>query len=374
MIETSKEKQIIESLLAHTNVKIGGARPWDVQVHDDLFYKRVLSNPFLGLGETYMDGMWDAPRIDQFFYEIIRAELNKKIKFNFKLLAYTLKNQLINLQKKSDAFKLKHYNIGNDLFAKMLDKRMIYTCGYWAEAFDLDAAQEAKLDLVCRKVGLKPGMKILDIGCGWGGFMKFAAEKYGVSCVGVTISKEQIELGEEICQGLPVKFELADYRDIKGQFDVVVSLGMFEHVGFKNHKIFMEVVNNCLKDDGLFLLHTIGTNDSDPLSGSDPWINKYIFSQGIVPSIQQIGRSLEGLFVMEDWHNFGPDYDKTLMAWYHNFETNWLELKEKYGDMFFRMWKYYLLSCAGAFRARKLQLWQIVLTKKGLVGGYKPIR
>jgi cyclopropane-fatty-acyl-phospholipid synthase len=374
MTQSIKEKQIIESLLAHTDVKIGGDRAWDVQVHDDLFYKRVLSNPYLGLGETYMDGMWDSHKLDQFFYEIIRAELNKKIKFNFKLLAYTLKNQHLNLQKKSDAFKLQHYNIGNDLFGHMLDKRMMYTCGYWGQASDLDSAQEAKLDLVCRKVGLKPGMKILDIGCGWGGFMKYAAEKYGVECVGVTISEEQIKLGEELCQGLPIKFELMDYRDIKGEYDAIVSLGMFEHVGFKNHKIFMQVVNKCLKDDGLFLLHTIGANDSDPISGSDPWINKYIFSQGIVPSIQQIGKSLEGVFIMEDWHNFGPDYDKTLMAWYHNFEASWPDLKEKYGDMFFRMWKYYLLSCAGAFRARKLQLWQIVLSKKGLVSGYKSIR
>jgi cyclopropane-fatty-acyl-phospholipid synthase len=370
----SKEKQIVSELLALAGVDINGNQPWDVEVHNEACYKRVLAEGILGLGETYMEGMWDCQALDQFFYKVASAHLDEKVKINFKLVAYYLKNKLLNLQTKSKAFTLKHYDTGNDLFMKMLDKRMAYTCGYWDKADNLDAAQEAKLDLVCRKVGLRPGMKVLDIGCGWGSFMKYACEKYGVSCVGITISQAQMDLGQKICQGLPIEFRLQDYRDLKGQYDAVVSIGMFEAVGYKNYRIYMKTVSRCLKEGGLFLLHTIGSNHSDSLKTVDPWTRKYIFTQGALPSIKQIGQSIEELFVMEDWHNFGSDYDKTLMAWNANFQKHWPELQNNYSETFHRMWQYYLLLCAGSFRARSIQLWQIVLSKQGLAGGFKTIR
>jgi cyclopropane-fatty-acyl-phospholipid synthase len=290
------------------------------------------------------------------------------------MVAHYLKNRVLNLEKKSRAFNLKHYDTGNNLYVKMLDKRMAYTCGYWENAENLDQAQEAKLELVCRKIGLKPGMKILDIGCGWGSFMKYAAEKYGVICVGITISQSQIDLGRQMCQGLPVEFRLQDYRDAQGQYDAVVSLGMFEHVGFKNYRTYMKLVHKCLKDDGLFLLQTIGSNSSNPAHTSDPWIKKYIFTTGALPSAKQISGSVENLFIIEDWHNFGADYDKTLMAWCRNFEAHWLELEKDYGVVFYRMWRYYLLSCAGSFRNRSIQLGQVVFSKTGVPGGYKLVR
>ena len=248
----------------------------------------------------------------------------------------------------------------------------MYTCGYWKDASNLEQAQVQKLDLVCRKLGLKKGQHILDIGCGWGSFAKYAAEKYGVSVTGITVSKEQVEFGRKLCAGLQVTFELKDYHDIEGEFDHIVSLGMFEHVGYKNHRAFMQIAQAHLKDGGLFLLHTIGGRFSKHIG--EPWITKYIFPNGLIPSVAQIGTAIENIFIMEDWHNFGADYDKTLMSWFRNFDTNWPKLKFAYNDRFYRMWKYYLLACAGAFRARELQLWQLVLSKRGVEGGYNTIR
>ena len=258
---------------------------------------------------------------------------------------------------------IKHYDLGNDLYQRMLDKRLVYTCGYWKNADNLDDAQEAKLDLVCRKIGAKPGMKILELGCGWGSFAKFAAEKYGASVLGVTVSKEQVALGMELCKGLPVELRLQDYREVQGTFDAVISIGVMEHVGHKNYSTYMEVVNRCLKEDGIGFVHTIGGNKS--ITNGEPWTDKYIFPNGMLPSIAQLGTAMERHFVMEDWHNFGPYYDPTLMAWHANFEAAWPDLKEKYGDTFYRMWRYYLLSSAGGFRSRNQQLWQIVFTRLG---------
>jgi cyclopropane-fatty-acyl-phospholipid synthase len=282
---------------------------------------------------------------------------------------------LFNFQSMRRAFMVgeKHYDIDNDLYQKMLDKRMTYTCGYWdSGARNLDEAQEAKLELTCQKLQLEPGMKVLDIGCGWGSFAKYAAQKHKVSVVGVTISREQVHLAKTLCKGLPVEFYLQDYRELpnKGQqFDRIVSLGMFEHVGYKNYKAYMDVASKVLKDDGFFLLHTIGSNVSTTTCSS-PWLDKYIFPNGQIPSIEQIGTATEGLLVMEDWHNFGCNYDKTLMEWHKNFNNHWDSIKDKYDERFRRMWNYYLLSCAASFRARDNQLWQIVLSKKGHVGGY----
>ena len=297
---------------------------------------------------------------------------NKKIKFS--LLLTVIKAKLTNLQSRRKAFQIgrAHYDIGNELYKNMLDKRMTYTCGYWKDAKDLDSAQEAKLDLVCKKIGLKEGDTVLDIGCGWGSFLKYAAEKYKIKGVGITVSKEQVKLAKDLCKGLNIEIRLQDYRDLDEKFDHIVSLGMFEHVGEKNYEAYMKIVNKCLKKEGLFLLHTIGTTEAR--RHTDPWVNRYIFPGGVLPSIKQIGKSTEGMLTMEDWHNFGADYDKTLMAWYTNFDKNWDKIKKDYDKRFYRMWKYYLLEFAGLFRSRDIQLWQIVFSKDGVVGGYESIR
>ena len=375
------KKEVIQSLLSEAQITLNGNGNADIHVNNSGFYNRVLREGVLGLGESYMDGWWDVQKPDDLFYRLINASLHEKVK-SWKIVPHILKAKIFNAGKQSKAFEVgeKHYDIGNALFQKMLDKRLIYSCGYWKDAQNLDEAQEAKLDLICRKLNLQPGMKVLDVGCGWGSFCKYAAEKYGVNAVGITISKEQAKLAKENCKGLKVEIKLQDYRDLNTKampqpeslFDRVVSVGMFEHVGYKNYRTFMKTIYKVLKDDGLFLLHTIGGNKSTITT--DPWTNKYIFPNSMLPSITQIGASIEQLFVMEDWHNFGHDYDKTLMAWFENFDRSWDELKPDYDERFYRMWKYYLLSCAGSFRAGKNQLWQTVLSKNGITDGYQTIR
>ena len=366
-------KIAVEHLLKVSGITINGPNAWDVQVLNENFYKRVLGNGSLGLGEAYMDGWWDAANLDELVYRKLRAKLENKTK-NFRLIAPFLKAKIFNYQNKPGAVEVaeKHYDVGNELYSKMLGPTMVYTCGYWKDAKNLEESQIAKMDLVCRKMGLKPGMKVLDLGCGFGGFMKFAAEKYKVNCVGLNISKEQVRFGQKFCQGLPVEFRLIDYREAEGMFDRIVAIGLTEHVGYKNYGELFKVANSCLKDGGLFLLHTIGNNES--ITIGDPWISKYIFPNGMLPSIKQLSGAMEKLFILEDLHNFGTDYEKTLMAWFKNFDDNWDSLKNNYDDRFYRMWKYYLLQCAGIFRARKAQLWQLVLSKNGVLDGYNSIR
>ena len=367
-------RERVQRILEPADIRINGGRAWDIQIKVPRFYMRALAGGSLALGESYMDGWWDCGALDQFFYRIFEARLDEYQASGLGPFLFKWAARFFNRQSRGRAFEVgeKHYDAGNDLFQAMLDRRMTYTCGYWASATDLNGAQEAKLDLVCRKLGLKPGQKVLDIGCGWGSFMKYAAEKYGVECVGITVSKEQVELGRQLCQGLPIEFRLEDYRKLEGEFDHIVSLGMFEHVGWKNYRAYMEKVRHCLKKGGLFLLHSIG-NRRSTLHG-DPWIDKYIFPNAMLPSIRQIASAIEGLFVMEDWHNFGADYDKTLMAWFNNFQNAWEGLRHRYGERFYSMWKYYLLSVAGGFRARRHQSWQIVLSRDGVPGGYRSIR
>ena len=367
-------KAAVHRILAAANITPNGSRLWDIRVHNEKFYARVLREGSLGVGESYMDGWWDAERLDEFFAHVRGAELERRVRIPWHVAARYVAHRLINPQRRSRAFHIgeHHYDIGNDVYQAMLDKRLTYTCGYWKNASSLDEAQEAKLDLVCRKLGLRKGQNVLDIGCGWGSFLKFAAERYDVHGVGVTVSKEQVELGRTLTAGLPVEIQLKDYRSVGGTYDHIVSLGMFEHVGPKNYEEFMKIVATHLKPGGLFLLHTIGQNASN--YPTDPWFEKYIFPNSMLPSAEQIGNATAQFFVMEDWQNFSAYYDPTLMAWFANFDRNWRRLEPKYGPRFYRMWKYYLLSSAGAFRARKLQLWQTVFSKSGVPSGYEAVR
>ena len=358
----NRSRQKITELLHLAGISVNGNRPSDIQVHNEMVFSRILADGALGLGESFMDGWWTCARVDEFICKLITARLHMRIKSWKDYLAFI--GATVNYHgSKSKAFEVgkHHYDIGNDLYRRMLDDRMIYSCGYWKNATDLNSAQEAKLELVCKKLLLKPGMRVLDIGCGWGGAAKFAAERYQVEVVGVTVSEEQAKIAQETCKGLPIGIHLQDYRDIQGTFDRIYSLGMFEHVGFKNYSTYLRFVADHLLDNGLFLLHTIGANYSDKVGNA--WVEKYIFPNSMLPSIAQIGAAAENKLVMEDWQNFGPDYDKTLMKWFENFGSQWSKLKTDYDERFYRMWKYYLLSFAGSFRARENQLWQIVFSR-----------
>jgi cyclopropane-fatty-acyl-phospholipid synthase len=360
-------EEMFRQLLQEAGIILNGDAPWDIRVHNESLYHRLFSGGLLAVGESYMDGWWDCDALDEMINRVLRARLNKRLQKNRKMLLFLLKARLFNMQTRIRSKKVseQHYDLGNNLYSRMLDKRLNYTSAYWKDATSLDEAQEAKLDLVCRKLELKKGMSVLELGCGWGSFAKYAAEKYDVHVVALNISEEQVRMGRELTKGLPVEIRKQDYREAYGEYDAVVSIGIMEHIGYKNYRGYMEIVDRCLKEEGIALVHTIGSNVS--LTHTNPWTDKYIFPNGMLPSIAQLSSAIEGLFVVEDWHNFGPDYDRTLMAWYEHFEAGWPELKDKYGERFYRMWRFYLLSSAGGFRARTNQLWQVVMTKPGRV-------
>ena len=355
--------RIVSELLGRAGITINGSSPSDPQIKHPDFFKRVLQEGSLGLGESYMDGWWECERLDMFFSSVLRAGLEKQLPRHFKDTLRIASARLFNLQSKKRAWIVgkEHYDLGNDLFSRMLDPLMQYSCGYWKKATTLEEAQQDKLQLICDKLQLQPGMRVLDIGCGWGGLAWFMAKNYGVSVVGVTISAEQQKMAQERCLGLDVDIRLQDYRDLNEQFDRIVSVGMFEHVGPKNYKTYFEVADRNLKPEGIFLLHTIGSKRTD--NNVDPWINKYIFPNGCLPSVRQIANASEPHFIVEDWHNFGADYDTTLMAWHECFQAAWPEIADNYSERFKRMFSYYLNACAGAFRARDIQLWQVVFSR-----------
>ncbi|RUI00764.1 cyclopropane fatty acyl phospholipid synthase [Pseudomonas aeruginosa] len=362
-------QRLAAGLLHKAGITINGQHSWDMQVLRPRVFERALSQGNLGLGESYMDGDWEVPHLDEFFHRLLRARLDREVQ-PLRVLLHVVRYRFLNLQNVRRAWRVgrQHYDLSNELYRAMLDSRMTYSCGYWATATTLEQAQEAKLELICRKLQLQPGMRLLDIGCGWGSLMAYAAQHHGVECVGVTVSQEQANWAGDRYRDLPVEFRLQDYRSLNEKFDRIASVGMFEHVGHKNHRAFMQVAHRCLADDGLLLLHSIGKNARR--GHPDPWIDRYIFPNGDLPSIGQIGDAADDLFIVEDLHNFGADYDCTLMAWHANFEAAWPRFSAL-GERFRRMWRYYLLSCAGAFRARDIQLWQWVLSKRGVIGGYR---
>ena len=371
---TSRFQKLIQSLLERGGITINGDKPYDIQVFDDRLYKRIITKGNLGLGEAYMDKWWDVEKLDEFFYRVLHHGLADRVGKSWVKRIADLQSFLLNMQNRirSKIVINKHYDIGNELYMSFLDPYNQYTCGYFKDTEDLNTAQENKLDLICKKLDLQPSDHVLDIGCGWGGFLKFAAERYDCKITGITISDEQHKYATEFCKGLPVKIDKLDYRDLTGEFDKILICGMIEHVGYKNYRHIFEIVRKCLKDTGKFLLHTIGNKVSG--RSTDPWISKYIFPNSLLPSMKQISDAAEGLFIMEDWQNFGAYYDQTLLAWHENFKRNWDSIKSKYDERFFRMWEYYLLSCAGSFRARDNQLWQVVFTPKGQPGVFKYLR
>ena len=373
----SAEHRHAQTLLDRAGVRLNGHRPWDLQIHHRDTVARILAQGSLGLGDSYVEGWWDCERLDEFFHRILRAGLDTEVGWRARSWPW-LKARWLNRQSISRAGEVArvHYDLNPELFERMLGRTMAYSCGYWVQARTLDEAQRDKLDLVCRKLGLAHGMSLLDIGCGWGSLMRHAAEHYGAKVTGLTISREQARWAEHHLRGLPAVVELTDYRlfNAQGQrrFDRVASVGMFEHVGHRNHEAFFSAVHRSLASEGLALLHTIGKNRTG--TETDAWIDRHIFPNGTLPSAGELALSAERQFVIEDWHNFGADYDRTLMAWHERFEQAWPDLSRgtlRHDERFARLWRYYLLSCAGTFRARSNQLWQLVLSPQGVRGGYR---
>ncbi len=387
-----RAKDAIKAFADIAGVNINGNNPWDIQVYNQRFYDRLLMDGSLGLGESYMDGWWDCEQLDEFICRLMRVALRLREPLFMlehpqilRSLPLFLKKSHMAASKASDELRnvSYHYDLGNDLFEAMLDKRMVYSCGYWRNASSLDEAQEAKLDLICRKIHLQPGMRVLDIGCGWGSFLKYASEHYGIQGVGITLAENQVELARKLCAGLPIEIRLQNYRDLAEKFDRIVSVGMFEHVRPENYSTYMTLVAKCLTQDGLTLLHTIGSRGR--FNSGQSWHEKYIFPGGMLPLRKEIAKAAFPFLKILDWHVFGEegevrphDYYRTLMVWYNNFKRNWTKISENYQDKaegkFYRMWKYYLLSCAGSFRAGASPLWQIVLSKCEYPRIYTPVR
>jgi cyclopropane-fatty-acyl-phospholipid synthase len=368
------QQSALVPLLEQAGITVNGPNPWDPQIHNPQLWNRLLAQGTLGLGEAYMDGWWDAEDLAEFFSRALGGQLDRAFKPTLNFIWQVVQARFLNMQtiSRSQRVAKMHYN-QTDAYRASLDARMTGSCAYWTDGVtNVDEAQEAKLDLVCRKIGLQPGQKVWDIGCGWGAFMGFAAEKYGAHCVGVTVSPDQAAYGRERYQHLPVEFQVKDYREFTGKVDHVVSMGMFEHVGHKNYRTYFEAARRAISDDGLFMLHTIGAQETTQTI--EPWLEKYIFPGGVIPSMAQIGAAIDKLFTVVDVHNIGPHYDKTLMAWHQNFEANWPRPNDPEGERFYRMWKYYLLCCAGAFRSRTLQVWQFVLSTAGVPEGYRTAR
>ncbi|MFZ5657304.1 MAG: cyclopropane fatty acyl phospholipid synthase [Pseudomonadota bacterium] len=372
-LTATRARARVEKLLAHADVRLGGHRPFDLHVHDERFFARVLAEGALGLGESYMDGWWDAPELDAFIARLMEARLDQAV-IGWADVIDALAARLINRQAGRRAFTVgeRHYDLGDELYGAMLGARRVYSCGYWRGATGLDEAQVAKLDLVARKLQLEPGMRVLDIGCGWGEALKYMAERYGVHGVGITVSRDQADYARRLCAGLPIEIRVQDYREVNEPFARVFSIGMFEHVGVRNYRAYFDVVQRCLPRHGITLLHSIGSIRSGVRT--DPWIERYIFPNSMLPSAAQITAACEERFVLEDWHNFGPDYDLTLQAWRDNIEAAWDRLPARYDERFRRMWRYYLHASMAGFRTRRLQLWQVVLARDGVPGGYQAPR
>lgn len=360
-------------ILDRAGIAVNGSEPWSIRIHNEKIWDRIISQQQLGLAESYMDGWWDCDAIDQFLDKLLRVDVLSYFKPTPTTIAHAIKSNLLNRQtKKRAAANAKyHYNIGNDLYSRMLDNEMAYSCGYWAKANSLDEAQINKFDLICRKIKLEPGMRLLDIGSGWGGFLRHAVKNYGVVGTGISPAENQITLAREKSSGLEITYLQQDYRDLKGEFDRIVSVGMMEHVGPKNLKTFFEKCNQLLANDGMMLHHTISSNVTKLVT--DPFFDRYIFPGGVLPSLAQISGASENRFIVEDVHNFGPYYDTTLLAWYQNINSKWSEIPE-YDERFRRMWNYYLLSSAAGFRSRNLQLLQVVFRRIHAEGTYQAVR
>ncbi len=370
-----------QSLIATAGIQLNGPAPCDIQVHNPAMFHRIRWQGTLGLGNSYVDGWWDCAHLDDLFHRLFTAHLDRTSGLFLPQLLGTLRAHFANLQSVRRAFQVgeRHYDLDDQLFHSMLGDTMVYSCAYRGSCTrtldrTLDEAQLAKLDLICRKLHLSPGATVLEIGCGWGAFARFAAEHYSVHVIGLTVSENQAAYARRLCASLPVDIRLQDYRSFTGHADAIVSVGMFEHVGTKNYPTYFDIARRSLAPEGLFLLHTIGSLHTE-LAG-EPWMNTHIFPNGKIPSLRQITTALEGRFLIEDLQNIGPDYDFTLMSWSKNFQRSIDsgELAPQFDQRFQRMWQYYLLTCAAAFRARNLQLWQLVLSPNGVPGGYQSAR
>jgi cyclopropane-fatty-acyl-phospholipid synthase len=355
---------LVEELVVAAGVRIGA----ELKVNDPTMWGDWAGRGMLGIGESYMQGKWDSPCLDRVMSKLanLPAGAKRRIFSSWKSKAIIALASMTNAQKPSRELQVArgHYNLGNEFFHSWLDPHMQYSCASWKDAVTLEQAQAKKMELIAEKLQLRPGLRVLDIGCGWGGLGRYFIKEYGVTVTGVNISSEQVNWcrSKAAEEGLSDSFDIREmsYRDIRGTWDRIVCVGMIEHVGPKNYPEFFKICGHSLASNGLLLLQTIGSNTSREVL-NDRWITTYIFPNGTLPSISQIARAVEKRLVIEDLQNLGPDYDRTLMCWHERFQRAKPGLK--LDPVFERMWDFFLLYTASGFRERKTQLWQFVMTK-----------
>ncbi|MBD3883191.1 class I SAM-dependent methyltransferase [Phormidium tenue FACHB-886] len=345
-------------------------------IHNPKTYDRILTFGALGFCEAYMDGWWDeennnlAELIGLFYRSGAYTKARDKVtpQLLFKVITQRLLTvpTLIQNSRKNVQH---HYDLGNDFYQLFLDPTLTYSCGYRIRETDsLEQMQLQKYELICRKLALQPGESLVDIGCGWGGMLIYAAERYGVTGTGITLSVEQAKLAQErIAQkGLSdrLKIEIADYREIQGQYDKFVSIGMFEHVGKGSFSTFMQKAAALLKPNGIGMLHTIVTSSSER---NGAWVDKYIFPGGYVPQLHELAQEmLAAKLTVAHCENLKPHYAETLKRWDENFTKNKekiTSLSPRYDERFLRMWDMYLQSFEASFRYGSLQVHQLLFYK-----------
>jgi cyclopropane-fatty-acyl-phospholipid synthase len=362
----SISQRVIESILEPQDIHINGNRPWDMVVRDERVFRDIVTRGSLGLGNAYTQGWWDSPALDEWMYRVSQSPALRSARTLTHIIPNALATAsefLYNTQSlpRSQHVLKKHYELNLPLFANMLDPLMQYSCAHFGNTKTLPEAQVEKLDLIARKLEISERDTLLDIGSGWGGLAKYFSENKGCSVTGINISQKQIQFSEKFAPSQKVSFQNRDYRQIEGIFDKVVSVGMFEHVGPQNYRAFMKSAHKALRPGGLLLIQSITKSTSDKIC--DPWIKRNIFPNSHIPSLAQVSAAAEDLFVLESVQNIGEHYDKTLMCWHKNFTKNWEKISPSFDSAFQRKWTYYLLTCAGVFRARELGCCQVLFRK-----------
>lgn len=367
-------RHIVTDLFARAGVQLDGSRPWDIQVRNPRFYRRALRGS-LGLGDSYMDGDWDVRELDALFVRLIRANLASSLLARAGRAWLGIRARLGNLQTRVRSLDVarSHYNLDHRLYELFLGPWNQYTCCFFDRTRELEQAEVRKLEMICSKLELTRGDRVLDIGCGWGGFARYASSTRGCHVTGISLSREQVDYARRFTAGLPVDIVEADYRDLPalrpaGSFDKILVCGMIEHVGYRNYRGLMEIVHGLLTRSGLFLLHTIGNGINTRIA--DPWIVKHIFRNSMLPSMEQLAGALRGLFTVQDWENYGRYYVDTLAAWQRRFEENWerialIDTTPRFDERFRRMFNYYFLSCKAAFDVESIFLWHLVMSRRG---------
>lgn len=356
--------------------KAGSGLPLHLQIHNPNTYDRILAFGTLGFCEAYMEGWWDEANnnlielIGLFYRSNVYAKARDKvtIALALKVIQQRLRTLPVLIQNSRRNVQ-HHYDLGNDFYQLFLDPTLTYSCGYRVHETDsLEQMQLQKYDLICRKLALKPGETLIDIGCGWGGMLIYAAERYGVSGTGITLSVEQAKLAQERIEqrGLTdkIKIVIADYREIKGQYDKFVSIGMFEHVGKGNFATFMQKAADLLTPNGVGMLHTIVTQSQER---NGAWVDKYIFPGGYAPQLHELTHELwAAKLKVAHCENLKPHYAETLKRWAQNFTGNRdriTALSETYDERFLRMWYLYLQSFEASFRYGGLHVYQLLFFK-----------